>query len=253
MCRRVAIQLILLGVIYGLVSCAPATYRGWSDGQDYFKDPQQTSQQSSSKAASSSATKCGSPYRVRSGDTLGEIAIKCSVSLSALAEANQIVSPYTLFVNQRLKIPTASAQSSQRKPPISQATLPNPGFVWPASQTLKYVFVEDQNGLHGLSLFGDKGEKVYAMNAGDVVYAGNGIKQYGSMVIIKHDNDYLTVYAHNDTLQVVEGARVSKKQLIATIGSTGEVLKPQLYVEARYLGRKVDIKSLFRDFGLIHN
>ncbi|MGE4500578.1 MAG: M23 family metallopeptidase [Hydrogenovibrio sp.] len=86
---------------------------------------------------------------------------------------------------------------------------------------------------------------MYAVAAGKVVYAGNGIRQYGNMVVIKHDTEHLTVYAHNDSLQVKEGQRVKKGQLIATLGQTGSVKKPELYVEARYRGRKIDIKKLF--------
>lgn len=244
MLHKLLIQLLLIVMGLSLIGCAPAPYRGWSEGSDYFETSNQSKSQKSAQKATTEKSECLAPYTVRSGDTLSEIALKCGVSLSAIAKENDLAPPYTLYIKQQLAIPSSSASVKHRTEIVQAETLPEPAFAWPASKKLKYEFVKDLKGLHGLSVFANVGESVYAMNAGEVVYAGNGIKQYGSMLVIKHDNDYLTVYAHNDTLQVSEGARVTKKQLIATMGKTGQVMTPQLYVEVRYRGRKVDIRTV---------
>lgn len=244
MLHKLLIRLLLIVMGLNLVGCAPAPYRGWSEGSDYFEASNQSKSQQSAQKTTSEKSECLAPYTVRSGDTLSEIALKCGVSLSAIAKENDLAPPYTLYIKQQLLIPSSSAHVESRREHPQATTLPEPAFAWPVSKQLQYDFVKDLRGLHGLRVFANVGESVYAMNAGEVVYAGNGIKQYGSMLVIKHDNDYLTVYAHNDTLQVSEGARVTKKQLIATIGKTGQVLAPQLYVEVRYRGRKVDIKTV---------
>ncbi|PLA73645.1 hypothetical protein CYQ88_09995 [Hydrogenovibrio sp. SC-1] len=244
MLQTCVIRLLLILMVFNLIGCAPAPYRGWSEGSDYFKTSNQSKSQQTAQKATSKKSACLAPYTVRSGDTLSQIALKCGVSLSALAKENDLAPPYTLYVKQQLMIPSSAVHVEPSIERPQRTTLPEPDFAWPMSKKLQYDFVKDLRGLHGLRVFANIGEAVYAMNAGEVVYAGNGIKQYGSMLVIKHDNDYLTVYAHNDTLQVSEGARVTKKQLIATIGKTGQVLAPQLYVEVRYRGRKVDIKTV---------
>lgn len=246
MLRALFVQLILISVSYSLIGCAPAPYRGWSEGSQYFKTENKEGSQdkSSANTTTSDSSDCSGSYTVRSGDTLSEIALKCGVSLTSLAKENDLYPPYTLYVKQLLVVSSDSDKSIRPPGVISKGDLPNPSFVWPVAKQIKYEFVKDLSGVHGLKLFAELGEPVYAMNGGEVVYAGNGIKQYGSMLVIKHDNDYLTVYAHNDTLQVAEGDQVAKKQLIATIGHTGQVLTPQLYVEVRYRGRKVDAKQL---------
>lgn len=246
MIRIYVVRLLLMVIGLSLVGCAPAPYRGWSEGSDYFEKTAPSKTQKKNQQSATEKPGCHAPYTVKSGDTLSEIAVLCGVSLNALAKENQLSPPYTLYVNQQLIIPASAdyVVPSDQSHPVKN--LPDPGFSWPVSKKLRYEFVKDLRGLHGLAVHGDIGESVYAMRGGEVVYAGNGIKQYGAMLVIKHDNDYLTVYAHNDTLQVSEGARVEQKQLIATLGQTGQVTSPQLYVEVRYRGRKVDIKEVLR-------
>lgn len=244
MIRVFVVRLLLMVTGLSVAGCAPAPYRGWSEGSEYFEKKAPSKNQKQSQQSDSRKPGCHAPYRVQSGDTLSEIAVSCGVSLKELASANQLVSPYTLYVNQQLIIPSSASHVEPSEQVHQVKDLPEPGFSWPVSKKLRYEFVSDLRGLHGLRVHADIGDAVYAMRGGEVVYAGNGIKQYGAMLVIKHDNDYLTVYAHNDTLQVSEGSRVEQKQLIATIGQTGQVTSPQLYVEVRYQGRKVDIKGV---------
>jgi lipoprotein NlpD len=91
----------------------------------------------------------------------------------------------------------------------------------------------------GIDIGGRRGEPVVAVAAGDVVYAGTGIVGFGELLIIKHDDVYLSAYGHNDRLLVAEGARVSAGQQIAEKGSTGtDVVK--LHFEIRKEGKPID-------------
>ena len=91
----------------------------------------------------------------------------------------------------------------------------------------------------GLDIAGNPGEPVYAAATGKVVYAGTGLRGYGKLVIIKHDSNYLSAYAHNDQLMVSEGDSVNKGQQIATLGSTDSD-RPKLHFEIRRQGKPVD-------------
>jgi len=237
MIQKLIAVFLLIELSLILTGCAPAKYRGWDDGDMYFEKSSR-----SYSSSSSSSGHCTNPYVVRSGDTLSVIAQRCGVNMYQLADRNNLVPPYRLFVKQELVIPSGNTRSTQAMPTSKDQKT---AFSWPVKTKLKYEYVPDRAGINGLVIYGKPGENVYAVEAGHVVYAGNGIAHYGNMVIIKHDNEYLTVYAHNQTLRVREGMRVEKRQLVATLGKTGSVTKPQLYLEARYRGRKVDVEKLF--------
>lgn len=241
--KRFIPLLICSWLVFGLFGCSTSNhYKGQGDP-------------SASKASRSAERgECGALYVVKWGDTLSEIAVRCGVTMEALAEANHLDPPYRIYVRQELVMPqvgrTFSADRSSKVRPKAQAnTSAAPSRVslaWPVRQASPYRFVRDSRGLNSLVIDGTVGEGVHAMANGEVVYAGDGIRQYGNMVVIRHDNGYLTVYAHNDSLQVKEGQRVKKGQLIATLGQTGTAKKPELFVEARYRGKKVDIKPLLK-------
>lgn len=91
----------------------------------------------------------------------------------------------------------------------------------------------------GVDIAGNPGDPVIASAAGQVVYSGSGLRGYGKLVIIKHDDEYLTAYAHNQTLLVKEGDAISKGQRIAELGST-DADRPKLHFEIRRQGRPVD-------------
>src|SRR5699024_11990276 len=91
----------------------------------------------------------------------------------------------------------------------------------------------------GVYIRAKKGTPVKAAASGKVVYAGSGLRGYGNMLIINHDTNFLTVYAHNDKLLVKENAKVRQGQKIATMGRT-DTNTEQLYFELRYNGKAVD-------------
>lgn len=114
-------------------------------------------------------------------------------------------------------------------------------WMWPASGPLLGGFDENRN--KGLSIGGKLGDPVYASADGRVVYAGNGLRGYGNLIIIKHNANFLTAYAHNQTLLVKEDQTVRRGQKIAEMGSS-ESDKVQLHFEIRKQGKPIDPAKL---------
>jgi lipoprotein NlpD len=111
-------------------------------------------------------------------------------------------------------------------------------WVWPSNGKLLHLFNQGANP-KGLAIAGAAGQPVLASAGGKVVYSGSGLRGYGKLVIIKHNNTYLSVYAHNRTLLVKEGERVSKGQKIAEMGNS-DADRVALHFEIRRLGKPVD-------------
>lgn len=139
--------------------------------------------------------------------------------------------------------PRATAPGSSVAPP-APATAPEPdkapgntAWLWPASGQVIGTFDEGTN--KGVDIAGKLGDPVIASAGGKVVYSGSGLRGYGKLVIIKHDANYLTAYAHNQQLLVKEGDSVSKGQKIAELGST-DADRPKVHFEIRKQGRPVD-------------
>lgn len=135
-----------------------------------------------------------------------------------------------------------SAQSPVVTPPApasadSGKITPESAWLWPASGAVLATFNEATN--KGLDIAGKPGDEVIASAGGKVVYSGSGLRGYGKLVIIKHDANYLTAYAHNQQLLVKEGESVAKGQRIAELGST-DADRPKLHFEIRKQGRPVD-------------
>ncbi len=110
-------------------------------------------------------------------------------------------------------------------------------WLWPAKGRVLAGFNEATN--KGVDIAGNPGDPVLASAAGKVAYAGSGLRGYGKLVIIKHESNYLTAYAHNQQLLVKEGDAVTKGQKIAELGST-DTDRPKLHFEIRKQGRPVD-------------
>jgi lipoprotein NlpD len=111
------------------------------------------------------------------------------------------------------------------------------GWIWPAQGTLIAGFDEAKN--KGLDISGKSGDAVLAAADGRVVYAGAGLRGYGNLIILKHNNTYLTAYAHNQTLLVKEDQSVQKGQKIAEMGSS-DADRVKLHFEIRRQGKPVD-------------
>ncbi len=143
-------------------------------------------------------------------------------------------------------LPPASAASGAKPvtpaPAVVAAPAPSAGeddlnFIWPASGSLLAGFDEARN--KGYDISGKAGDPVLAAADGRVVYSGAGLRGYGNLVILKHNNTFLTAYAHNQTLLVKEDQSVRKGQKIAEMGST-DADRVKLHFEIRRQGKPVD-------------
>lgn len=140
----------------------------------------------------------------------------------------------------RTAVAAATVPAAPAKPaPSSNGRL---RFVWPVAGDVISGFGPKSGGQHndGLNIQAAKGATVRAAEAGVVAYAGDEIRGFGNLVLIKHDGTYMTAYAHNDTLLVKQGDRVTRGQPIARVGNTGHVTVPQLHFEVRKAGTPVD-------------
>ncbi len=189
--------------------------------------------------------------------------------MRALAKQNGLQFPYVIYAQQELSMPasehhrtqsssrqslpsktTANAQTTrQGSVPVansSNSAKPSDSWQWPVNSTLEHRFIRDASGLSILEVYGVSGEDVRSVASGKVVYAGNGIINYGWMLVVKHDDDYMSIYAHNSALFVKEGDRVAKGQKVAELGATGNTTQSKLYLEARYQGRKIDVLKVLK-------
>ena len=109
------------------------------------------------------------------------------------------------------------------------------GFTWPVRGKVLSSFGPKGGGLHndGINIAAPKGAAVKAAENGVVAYAGNEIRGYGNLLLIRHSGGWITAYAHADKLLVQRGDKVSKGQVIARVGHTGNVVSPQLHFEIR--------------------
>jgi lipoprotein NlpD len=207
-------------------------------------------------------TSAGDSYVVQRDDTLYSIAWRHDLDYRALARWNGIGPDYRISVGQVLTLrpaplparsapppstarsgntpPSAAGPPSTTLPPGSAAAPParepaSGRFLWPTS------VLEPPSAVAGggILLPGVLGQPVRAAGAGRVVYVGNGIRGYGNLIIIKHDDHFLSAYAHTRDVQVREGQEVLRGQVIAQMG-LGPHQSPALYFEIRLNGKSVD-------------
>ncbi|MDW6093827.1 peptidoglycan DD-metalloendopeptidase family protein [Vibrio rhizosphaerae] len=114
-------------------------------------------------------------------------------------------------------------------------------WLWPTKGRVIRQFSAIDQGNKGIDIAGQRGQSVVSSAAGTVVYSGNALRGYGNLVIIKHNDKYLSAYAHNDRLLVSEGQSVKAGQKIATMGSSG-TSSVRLHFEIRYQGKPVNPK-----------
>jgi lipoprotein NlpD len=132
---------------------------------------------------------------------------------------------------------TIPAPSVETSPPAPRTGDDDIDWMWPANGSVISSFDEVRN--KGLSISGKAGDPVYAAADGRVVYAGSGLRGYGNLVIVKHNNTYLTAYAHNQSLLVKEDQVVRRGQKIAEMGSS-DANRVQLHFEIRRQGKPID-------------
>ena len=138
-----------------------------------------------------------------------------------------------------LEEPSAGAETQVAVIPPSQLPDPAPRatarFAWPLPGKIIANFGPAGGGLHndGINIAATLGTQVRAADNGVVAYAGNELRGFGNLLLIKHADGWTTAYAHNDKLLVQRGDTVTQGQVIATVGRTGNVDSPQLHFEVR--------------------
>ncbi len=136
---------------------------------------------------------------------------------------------------------TAPTVNTTAEPTVSSTSTSAPiaAWRWPTEGNVIENFSASEGGNKGVDIAGSKGQAIVATADGRVVYAGNALRGYGNLIIIKHNDDYLSAYAHNDTMLVREQQEVKAGQKIATMGSTG-TSSTRLHFEIRYKGKSVN-------------
>ena len=245
--------------------------------------PVATSSPVSMGPAMAGSENAGKPgfYSVRPGDTLTKIALDHGQAWRDIAKWNGLDNPNVIEVDQVLRVAppvmeaaanrqtkpvmaqnqvppssatnstptqTASSSTAASSPNATPSTSPSVNvsddgmaFAWPHPGPVLASFDEAKN--KGLDFAGKAGDPVMAAADGKVVYAGSGLRGYGNLVILKHNNTYLTAYAHNQTLLVKEDQSVTKGQRIADMGSSDSD-RVKLHFEIRKQGKPVDPAKL---------
>jgi lipoprotein NlpD len=211
---------------------------------------------------------------VRPGDSLYTIAWSAGLDYRDVARWNKLQTPYALQVGQKIylggemsetetsnsqvvsglqakrpvsasdapvAVPAASSKPStgQAAPPVSsKAPDSAEGWVWPADGDLITRF-NNTAGENGIDIAGADGSPIRAAANGKVVYAGTGLRGYGLLLIIKHDETFLSAYAHNRVVTVNEGDQIYSGQVIAEMGQSG-ASSVRLHFEIRRNGQPID-------------
>ncbi len=179
-------------------------------------------------------------HEVKEGETLWRIAKTYEIDLETLQWVNDVEDVNDLRIGRILFIP--GARETRVVPPMAPGELPPPSVgkirvSWPLKGRFTSGFGMRGNRMHkGIDLAAPTGTPVRAAAPGKVVYSGSGMRGYGKVVVLKHEKEFSTVYAHNSVLLVKRGQTVKKGQVIARVGSTGWATGPHLHFEVRRRG-----------------
>jgi lipoprotein NlpD len=198
-------------------------------------------------------------YVVRRGDTLYSIALENGADYRELAQWNALTDPARIQVGQTLRVrapesravqigrPTGAgpidarpldASAAEARPAAPTRSDAKPvEFIWPVKGKVISGFAEPRS--KGIDIDGKLGEPVLAAAPGRVTYIGSGIPGLGKLVVIKHDNGFITVYAHNRDIVVKEQQNVARGQKIAELGAS-DADRPKLHFQIRKGAAAVD-------------
>lgn len=172
------------------------------------------------------------------------------VDLKEIASLNRISDPSKIQTGQRIFIPGArrvlkveiyiddvvSEQGEKAKVAYKRFD-----FIWPVEGKINQGFEEAENRRHqGIDISSAVGAPIKASNAGTVIYSNKTIKGYGNLIILRHSEELVTVYAHNQVNLVEEGIWVEKGQIIGKVGQTGRTSGPHLHFEIRKNNKAID-------------
>lgn len=203
--------------------------------------------------------KAAGMHQLQSGETLYRLSKQYQVPVDAIKRENNIADASDLSVGQMIRIPPVQQGDGQPMPvqqasaapavlqtskPVTKplvvaertvASAPAKEFIWPVNGKVISQFGRHPSGLYndGINIRSQDGAPVKSTAAGEVIYADNRLEGYGNLVIVRHNNGWLSAYAHNKDLAVKRGDVVSQGQVIAHVGSTGKVSEPQLHFGLR--------------------
>ena len=188
------------------------------------------------------------PYTIRPGQTLlfsptntapvvAQRAPVTPISSATTTTTRPVTSTSTPVVSR--PVVTTVTNVPPASTPVSVTERSASGWSWPTAGTLIGRFSASGSLNKGIDLAGTAGQSVLAASDGSVVYAGSGLRGYGELVIIKHNDTYVSAYGHNQRLLVREGQRVQRGQKIAEMGSSGTD-RVKLHFEIRRQGKPVD-------------
>ena len=199
-------------------------------------------------------------YTVEAGDTLYGVSRLYSVSVTDLVRANNLHAPYKIQAGDDLILPVSyhrhvaehqqsysQAETPQQKilyPPRkpSQKTTTHTekmptqkGFVWPVTGAIISAYGPKKNGQHndGINIQTSRGQKIRTVDAGRVVYVGDELESYGNLILVRHQNGFISAYGHLQNVMVKVGQNIASGTYIGEAGSTGYVDTPQLHLEIR--------------------
>ena len=258
--------LICISLLPGC-SGGPASY-GYYTGvknprpKSSTKKPKQSNNITQSKNSSSSH-KNHTYHYVKKGDTLYSIAWQYGYDAREIARWNRVRWPYTIYPKQKLRVKPPKKNNTASKTPSKRSNTSKYGgakksstkpskkiesakyksskvsWQWPTSGKIIGTYSARERGKKGLDIAGKKGQPVYSASGGQVVYSGSGLRGYGNLVIIKHNDTFFSAYAHNHRIHVKEQQKVKKGQHIADMGSS-EAQRVMLHFEVRRNGKPVD-------------
>lgn len=213
---------------------------------------------------------------VQKGENLVDVATRCGVSPHDLIKINKLEKPYQIYIGQPLKYlkpaekpkvaekpaapepakpvstqlekveaapaPAATPVSAPEEKATPELKRSGKHFSWPVEGKIISGFGKKKLGLKndGINIAAKFQTPVQASEDGVVAYAGNEIRGFGNMILIKHAEKWTTTYAHNDILLVAKGDTVKRGQTIAKSGNTGHVDTPQVHFELRHQAKPVD-------------
>lgn len=195
---------------------------------------------------------------VQRGDTLIQIAFRYRLDWREVARWNGITDANRIYPGQHIRLKPGRGGTgavartpppqggSPAAPPRGAATptrraanQPAPQWRWPAQGAMVWRFGESRRNPTGIGIAGRDGLEIHAAADGEVVYSGSGLIGYGQLIILKHNDSYLSAYGYNQSLRVAEGDKVKSGQVIARMGR-GPGDRPLLHFEIRRDGKPID-------------
>ena len=196
---------------------------------------------------------------VKAGNTLWDIAKCYRVSVIDIRRLNKLKFKDKIYEDKKLLIPINNENNNLECNNISKVAIKynnkekkvrnkdkiinsNSNYLWPVKGKIlsKYGLLAKGLRNDGINISANKGDPIFAVESGKIVYAGNEIQAFGNLILIKHLDNKTTAYAHLEKIKVNKGQIVKKGEVIATLGNSGKVSAPQLHFEVRNANGPLD-------------